>query len=116
MQKSFITRINSLDFQFTKNDNIDDLPAPIKGHMKTFITNRVSQFEILREAIDEEDFEEIRLFCHAQLGVAGSYNCFKLEEITLYIQDFARQEVMAPITAAAPILEGYLQELKQGTY
>ena len=105
-----------MGFQFTRTDNINELPEPIKAHIKTFITNRVAQFEILREAIEEEEFEDIRLFCHAQLGVAGSYNCFKLEEVTLYIQDFARQEVMGPIAEVAPILEDYLKGLKQGSY
>lgn len=105
-----------LAFEFTKTDKLEDLPGPIKDHVKAFIRNRISQFEILKEAVEEEDFEEIRLFCHAQLGVAGSYNCYKLEEITLYIQDYARQEVLDPIKEIIPILEKYLTELKTSPY
>lgn len=102
-------------FAFTKEDKVDDLPPPIKAHFKTFVLNRMAQFEVFEEAISEDDYEEIRLFCHAQLGVAGSYNCFKLEEITLYIQDFARKEEMQPIKEVAPVLKQYLGDLKNLT-
>ena len=97
-------------------DKISELPGPIKDHIKTFILNRIAQFETLKEAIEENDFEEIRLFCHAQLGVAGSYNCFRLEEITIYIQDYARQEIMDPIKEVVPVLDSYLKDLKSGIY
>lgn len=100
-----------MNFEFTKEDFIFDLPEPIRKHLRTFSNNRLNQFEILQEAIVEEDFEEIRLFCHAQLGVAGSYNCFKLEEITLYIQELARNENLMSIKELMPVLKSYLEEL-----
>lgn len=103
-------------FEFTVEDKVEELPGPIKSHFKAFVLNRINQFEILEEAIEEEDHEEIRLFCHAQLGVAGSYKCFKLEEVTKYIQDYARKEELQPIKDVMPLLKSYLQELRSQEY
>lgn len=101
-----------MTFKFTKEDKINELPAPIKAHFKNFLNNRISQVESLEEAIEDEDFEEIRLFCHAQLGVAGSYKCHKLDELTRYIQHHARKEQLRPIKEVIPTLKDYLQGLK----
>ena len=101
-----------MSFKFTRVDKISELPGPIKEHVRNFVSNRFTQYNILLEAIDDEDFEEVRLFCHAQLGVAASYHCYKLEEITSYIQECARQETMKPIKEILPILSKYLNDLK----
>lgn len=101
-----------MSFSFKKEDDFKSLHPNIASYMKVFVEHRFEAYDNLVLLVKEQDFEKIRDLCHGQLGVAGSYKCYKLEEIILYIQSFARKEDIGPIEAVLPILHQYLMDLK----
>ncbi len=113
MQKSFTENKESMAFEFSKTDNIEELHPAIKQYFESFVINRAKAFDQLEAAVENGNFMAIRDYCHDQLGVAASYNCFKLEEAVLYIQDYARKEQLSPIKEILPKLGSYLRELQQ---
>ncbi len=104
-----------MSFNFKRNDEFESLHPNIASYMTVFVENRLKAFFELEQAVSTADFERIRDFCHGQLGVAASYKCFKLEEIIIYIQGFARKEEMGPISEVLPVFRAYLDELKSNT-
>ena len=101
-----------MKFTFTKSDDIHNLHPDIKLYMENFVNNRIIGFSELQKAVTSNNHEGVRNFCHKQLGVAVSYNCHRLDEICRYIQDYARKEEMAPISAVMDEFEAYLKDLK----
>lgn len=101
-----------MTFKFKRSDDFTSLHPNIATYMEVFVENRIKAFNELEGAVKSENFQKIRDYCHAQLGVAASYNCFKLEEVILYIQDFARKEEISPIIEVLPIFKDYLDHLK----
>lgn len=112
MLENFIREISNMNFSFTTQDEITELHPKIGSNMDKFVSNRWIAYLKLEAAVNELDFDEIRSFCHNQLGVAACYNCYKLEEICKYIQPFAREDNLAPIQDVMPVLKLYLEELK----
>ncbi len=102
-----------MSFKFTKQDEFQKLHPNITSYMNTFVENRIKALEKLKQGIYEENFSIIRDYCHNHIGVAGSYKCYKLEEIVSYIQEHARQGEIEPIVEVLPILEAYLIDLKE---
>ena len=103
-----------MSFQFTKQDDFENLHPNIATYMKAFVKHRIEAYEQLLSYVEACDFEAIRDYCHGQLGVAGSYRCFKLEEIIKYIQKYAREESIEPIKEVLPSFQEYLNDLKSG--
>jgi hypothetical protein len=101
-----------MSFSFQREDDYRNLHPKIATYMETFVKHRIEAFGELEVFVADENFEKIRDFCHAQLGVAASYRCFKLEELIKYIQEFARTEEITPIKDVLPIFENYLRKLK----
>ena len=101
-----------MSFIFTKIDLIHDLHSDLRDYMPNFIENRFKEFKELESAVSSNDIKSIRDYCHKQKGVAGSYNCFKLEEITDYMHEFALAGEITPIKEVLPILGSYLDELQ----
>ncbi len=101
-----------MGFQFTKTDDYQSLHPNIASYMHDFVKHRVEAYEQLVSYVEIKDFSAIRDYCHGQLGVAGSYRCFKLEEIIRYIQKYARDESIAPIEEVLPLFKSYLKELE----
>ena len=101
-----------MSFSFKKDDDFKNLHPNIASYMAVFVDHRIEAFTELKSFVETRNFQKIRDFCHGQLGVAASYKCFKLEELILYIQEFARTEEISPIADVLPIFETYLRELK----
>ena len=101
-----------MGFEFKKEDDFQNLHPNIASYMERFVTHRLDAFDKFSHFVETEDFKSIRDYCHGQLGVAGSYRCFQLEELILYIQDFARKEEIAPIKEVLPTFKAYLENLK----
>ena len=99
-------------FQFKSVDNLEELHPAIAKHLPRFIENRMDAFKKFENAINDNDLEQIRSYCHGQIGVAASYNCHQLHEITLYIQDHARNQALNKIIDMLPVLNEYLNNLK----
>jgi hypothetical protein len=101
-----------MSFSFKKEDDYKNLHPKIATYMEVFVQHRIEAFTKLKAYVADENFEKIRDFCHAQLGVAASYKCYKLEEIIKYMQEYARSEDIKPIREVLPVFETYLSELK----
>ncbi len=101
-----------MTFKFERTDEFTSLHPNIANYMSVFVENRIKALGEIENAINGDDFQKIRDICHGQLGVAASYKCFKLEEIILYIQNFARKEEMTPIVEVLPVFKDYLDQLK----
>jgi len=100
------------EFEFTKTDKVYELHPAIRAYFPTFLTHRFEELVVLQNALKIDDFDEVRAYCHKQRGVAASYKCFKLEEITEMIHHYAKDNNLDPIRALIPTLENYLEELK----
>ncbi len=101
-----------MGFEFKREDDFHNLHPNIASYMERFVNHRLDAFERFSHSVAIKDFKSIRDYCHGQLGVAGSYRCFQLEELILYIQDFARNEDITPIEEVLPIFKAYLENLK----
>ena len=101
-----------MSFNFTATDKIQELHQDIQNYLPKFIEHRFLEFTKFDEAVKNKDIESIRAYCHKQKGVAGSYKCYKLEEITNYMHDYALKGEIDEIVAVIPILKAYLYELK----
>ena len=112
MLENFTKKIK-MTFKFTKKDKYNDLHPNILNYMQTFVDNRIQSFEKLKISVDQKNLKGIRDFCHNNIGVAGSYKCFKLEEITYYVQSKAKAEDIDSIKDVLPIFNAYLQSLKR---
>ncbi|MAX65865.1 MAG: hypothetical protein QF441_01055 [Bacteriovoracaceae bacterium] len=99
-------------FHFTTKDEHHSLHPNIKTYMQVFVKHRFLALEKLKTAVASEDIEGIRDFCHKQIGVAASYKCYRLEEITKYIQKHARKTELEPIKEILPVFEEYLKQLQ----
>ena len=102
-----------MSFKFTKQDEFQHLHPNITSYMGTFVENRINALDDLKQGVEQKDFSKIRDYCHNHMGVAGSYKCYKLEEIVGYIQDYARSGEIEPIVEVLPVLEEYLFDLKK---
>lgn len=100
-----------MSFVFTKIDLLHDLHSDLRDYMPNFIENRFKEFKELESAVRSNDIKSIRDYCHKQKGVAASYKCFKLEEVTDYMHKFALEGEITPIKEVLPILKTYLDEL-----
>lgn len=101
-----------MEFNFTKEDRYSELPLELRKYMKIFSKNRLKSFLELEQFVAEDNFKSICAFCHNQIGVAGSYKCYKLEEITLFIQVHARGQEIKPIREIMSLFKTYLDELE----
>ena len=102
-----------MSFNFTKEDKIDELHPNIKQFIGSFAKNRINEFDALIPAIEGGDMESIRLFCHKVTGIAASYNCYRLEELALYIQKHAREGSISTLKELIPIIRSYKDELNK---
>ncbi|MAZ48114.1 MAG: hypothetical protein CME65_06105 [Halobacteriovoraceae bacterium] len=98
-------------FKFSKEDKFENLPEKIRDYLPTFFENRLEDLSDLEYSIEKKDFRGVRDYCHKQVGVATCYNCFKLHEIVLYIQEQAKLENHANLLEVQPILRDYLTQL-----
>lgn len=100
-----------MKFIFSKEDKFEDLPEKIRDYLPTFFKNRWEDLKDLEDSIENKDFRGVRDYCHKQVGVATCYNCFKLHEIVLYIQEQAKQENHANLLEVQPVIREYLNQL-----
>lgn len=100
-----------MGFRFSAEDKYDQLPESILCYMQNFVQNRIDGLEELEAFVAVSDFDGIRDYCHKQVGVAGSYYCYKLEEIIKYIQYHARKNDIGPIQDVIEDLRSYLEDL-----
>jgi hypothetical protein len=101
-----------MGFQFSKKDNIEGLPAGIKGSLPKVLNNRVKEFVGFKTALMDGNFIEIRDYCHKQKGVAACYNLFCLEEIIDFIHPFAHSEDAESMKAVLPAFEKYITQIE----
>ena len=101
-----------MSFTFSAVDKFEELPSRIQEYLPTFFNNRWEDFLWFEKALQEKNFEVMRDYCHKQVGVATCYNCFKLYEITRYIQTHARAENYSEIKIVYPSLRDYLLALR----
>ena len=101
-----------MTFQFTKEDQILELHPNIAKHLPKFISNRIKDYESLKLAVEEANFVFIRSYCHKTVGVAASYNFFKLEELTISISEYARVEDLKSIKYLLITFDQYISEIR----
>lgn len=101
-----------MSFEFTQNDNFEELPKKIRDYLPTFFENRNQDFKEIENAFIELNYQIIRDYCHKQLGVAQCYNCFKLHEIVTVLQSYAREENGVQVKAIYSQLKSYLNSLQ----
>ncbi len=102
-----------MSFSFTTQDEINKLHPSIADYFPTFLQHRIDAFKELEVFVTERNFEKIRDYCHKQIGVAANYKCFKLDEVTRYIQEFAREEKIQEIEDSLQVFNDYLVELEK---
>jgi hypothetical protein len=100
-----------MSFKFSKSDNISDLHPNISKFFPKFVNNRVEEYELFKVAVESGDMSSVRLYCHKVVGIAASYNCFKLEEISLYVQNCAKSDDMESIKTVLGVFDQYMTEL-----
>lgn len=101
-----------MSFTFSREDRFDELPPKIKEYLPVFIQNRWEDFLKFEKALAEKNFEMMRDYCHKQIGVATCYNCFRLYDLVLYIQEQARAENHEKLVEVFPELRTYLEGLR----
>ncbi|MBD64321.1 MAG: hypothetical protein CME62_03890 [Halobacteriovoraceae bacterium] len=101
-----------MSFKFTKNDNVNELPDPIKENLPHFIDHRVKEFEEVAIHFRDGDLEKVRNYCHSVRGIAASYNFHKLDEIITHFQDLAKNGDKEAIRKLIPIYTEYLKEMQ----
>ena len=102
-----------MTFNFSVEDKFDELPPRIQAYLPTFFKNRWEDFLWFESALKDQNFKEIRDYCHKQIGVATCYNSYKLHEVVRHIQIHARAENFAEVKSAYISLRDYLIECKK---
>ena len=75
------------------------------------LTKMLKAVLIVLDAIDKEDHQTIRDYCHKVVGTARSYHFFQLEEITKRLQEYSRDKNMDGIKKLMPVYNAYIQNL-----
>lgn len=102
-----------MSFKFEKSDKITDLHPNLKKHFGLFMSRRVAEVDDFSNAVNNSDFAYLRDYCHKIIGISASYNCYRLDEITRYIQIYARSEDIKPIQDVKDLFLNLLDELQQ---
>ena len=100
-----------MSFKFSTNDDVSTLHESIAKFVPRYIENRKTDYQKFLIDIEKCDFQSIRDYCHKVVGTAKSYHFHQLEEITLVIQNCAREQNLEGIRSIIPSYDTYMNEL-----
>lgn len=100
-----------MGYEFSQLDKAESLPDQIRSYLSQYVKNRMDDFAQIKKI--DFDFIFIRDYCHKVVGSARSYHLHQLEEITLDLQKYAREENKEAIISLLKDYEIYLNDLAQ---
>ena len=85
-----------------------DLADLIPGYLQ----NRRQDVDLILQAVDNQDFETIRVLGHTMKGTGGGYGFDAITEMGQALEEAAKQPDTAAIRSVVSQLEHYLQAIE----
>lgn len=88
------------------------IASEIKELIPGFLDNRRNDVEKMRQALEQSDFEPIRIIGHSMKGVGGGYGFDAITDIGAIIEQAAKRQDAKTVSRSVDELEGYLDRLE----
>jgi len=87
------------------------IDAELEDLIPSFLQNRERDVQVIREALDVDDFDTIRVLGHSMKGSGGGYGFDAITDLGRQIEDATKNHDKSTIVDAVGRLEDYLQRL-----
>jgi HPt (histidine-containing phosphotransfer) domain-containing protein len=103
----------AIDFQFTKEDTVKNLPEGLKEYVPRYIENRLNDLSEIQAGIQNKEAQRVSDACHRINGTASNYGFLRLEEISRPLQTAVKSSDFDQAYEYYQLMVTYMQEQKE---